>query len=149
MTTLIRNDWYGNTADIITYNDFINRINDKKIPSYEMINDTIRYNFDIDMYITKEKYNEETISLLYDTFYDIIFNELLKYTQIEPNIADADSHTKNYDANNGKYSFRYYVSNMKDTRKHIEMFVIYLIENLEELTKQYDLTEDCIELIKK
>lgn len=142
-TTNIRQDWYGNTFETISFDEFITRVEEGVHPTYEVINDIIRYNFDFDNYCNKEDFDLETANYIEEECEKHIYEFLLEYTGQKPIIAKATSHTNNYDGTRGKYSVRYYVSNMKDHRTNIEKFVKYINS---ELCKRKIVLFDCIEI---
>lgn len=144
MNTKIRNDWNGNDFDIISINDFVKRINDAKLPTYEVINDVLRYNFDVDCYCIKDEFDNE-LALTFETqCYTYIYDALEKYTNVAPIIITATSHSKNYDEKQGKYSVRFYVTNMKDTRENMKSFVKNL--NISISNMPQEVLRDCIEI---
>lgn len=142
-TIRIRNDWNGNTFELVTTSEFINRINNK-IPTYEVIDDILKYNFDVDFYCNKEDY-DDNLALLFETqCYTYIYDALKTYTNIEPIIIKSTSHTNNYDGIQGKYSVRFYVTNMKDTRENMKSFVKNL--NISVNNMPQEVLRDCIEI---
>jgi len=145
MSVNIRNDWNGNSYDTITTAAFVSRI-EKKIPTYEVISDIIRYNFDVDAYCKKEDYDHDTAQWLETKCIEYITDALTKQTNKKPNIAVATSHTNNYDDTRAKYSFRFYVTNMQDNRNNMKSFVENLNKAINKMT--VDNVSDVIEIDK-
>ena len=131
-TTQIRQDCYGNSSECISIADFITRV-EHGVPTYEVINDIIRYNFDFDNYCNKTDFDMETATYIETECQKFIHQSLSEYTKQTPIIVKATSHTNNYDETRAKYSVRYYVTNMKDDRKKVEEFVKYLNKTLYEM----------------
>ena len=75
MSVNVRTDVKGNTFDTISLAEFVSRI-EKKIPTYEVIGDTIRYNFDVDAYCDKKDYDIDTADWLEENCLKIITNAL-------------------------------------------------------------------------
>jgi phage/plasmid-associated DNA primase len=143
MSVNIRNDWNGNSYDTITIAEFVSRI-EKKIHTYEVISDTIRYNFDVDAYCLKEEYDSETAIWLETKCIEYITDALTKQTNKKPNIVVATSHTNNYDETRAKYSLRFYVTNMRDNRESMKSFVVDLNKAINKMT--VDKVSDVIEI---
>jgi len=143
----IRNDTFGNDGDVVTKPALIKRIADGKIPTYEIINEMIRYNFDIDAYCNRTDFDMETATFLETTAMEYITDALKEYSGIEPIIRMATSHTNNYDDTRAKYSVRYYVTNLIDKRQNIKSFVENL--NYQLSIKPDEVIRDCIELPDK
>lgn len=122
----IRTDTFGNDGDYVNKNDLIQRIIQGKIPTYEIINDNIRYNFDIDAYCDKKCFTMDIAAIIEEQAEKYISQALHEYSGIEPIIQYSTSHTDNYDDTRAKYSVRYYVTNLYDTRQNVKSFVQYL-----------------------
>jgi phage/plasmid-associated DNA primase len=123
MEIRIRNDYFGDAFETCNINDLINRLNNGIKPTYEVINDINRYNFDFDYYCKKEDFDLETAEWLENKLENYIFDALHAFTGIEPNIAIATSHTNNYSETEGKYSIRFYITNLMDNKENMKSFV--------------------------
>lgn len=123
MEIRIRNDYFGDAFETYNINDLINRLNNGIKPTYEVINDINRYNFDFDYYCKKEDFDLETAEWLENKLENYIFDALHAFTGIEPNIAIATSHTNNYSETEGKYSIRFYITNLMDNKENMKSFV--------------------------
>jgi len=145
MSVNVRTDVKGNTFDTISLAEFVSRI-EKKIPTYEVIGETIRYNFDVDAYCDKKDYDIDTADWLETKCIEYITDALTKQTNKTPNIAVATSHTDNYDDTRAKYSLRFYVTNMRDNRESMKSFVEKLNNDVNKMT--VDKIGDVIEIDK-
>ena len=123
MEIRIRDDWYGNSYENCNVDDLINRLNNGVEPTYEVINDINRYNFDFDYYCDKTEFDLETAEWLKNKLETYIFDALHAFTGIEPNISIATSHTNNYSETEGKYSIRFYITNLMDNKENMKSFV--------------------------
>lgn len=128
-TTNIRNDWNGNSYETITLTEFANRINNQ-ITTYEVINDVIKFNFDIDFYCQKSDFDIDTANFIETECEKYIYDSLFSFSNIKPNILKANSHTNNYDETRAKYSVRLYVTNIAANKNDIKQFVIDLNQQL-------------------
>lgn len=110
------------TADEVTFAQMIAN----KEPLYEVtINDKKhKYYFDIDLYAesTGTEFDPALATLIEEKGKQYILQGLAEISDVKPNIAVATSHGLN-DEGKEKYSVRYWVSNMIDTKKNIEGFV--------------------------
>jgi phage/plasmid-associated DNA primase len=97
-----------------------------KEPVYEVtMNDKkAKYYFDIDLYAedTGTEFDQGLADTIADKGKQYIIEGLAQISDVKPNIAVATSHGLNADGKE-KYSVRYWVSNMMDTKKNIEGFV--------------------------
>lgn len=97
-----------------------------KEPVYEVVmNDKkVKYYFDIDLYAesTGCEFDQALATLIEEKGKKYILQGLAEISDVKPNIAVATSHGLNADGKE-KYSVRYFVSNMMDTKKNIEGFV--------------------------
>lgn len=115
------------TADEATFVQMIK----KKTPVYEVtMNDKKhKYYFDVDLYVesTLCDFDPAIATLIEEKGKEYIIQALSVISDVKPNIAVATSHGFN-DEGKEKYSVRYWVSNMMDTKKNIEGFVKKLNE---------------------
>jgi len=116
-------------------------------PVYEVVmNDKkAKYYFDIDIYAedTGCDFDAELATVIEEKGKDYITLALTETTGVKPNIAVATSHGMNAEGK-AKYSVRYFVSNMMDTKKNIEAFVIQLNKYV---MKKFDGSENIYEWI--
>lgn len=110
------------TADEATFAQMIAN----KEPLYEVtMNDKkAKYYFDIDLYAedTGYEFDRGTATAIEEKGKQYINEALTEITGIKPNIAIATSHGVNAEGKE-KYSVRYWVSNMMDTKANIKGFV--------------------------
>jgi len=110
-----------------TENDFLQRL-ENKLPTFEVLkhNDfEYKLYFDIDCdTIAKEDFTENLCNLVEEEG-EVIIRTCLQTVldNIEPNISIATSHTNNYKNNKTKISVRYFISNIKATKKLQSKFV--------------------------
>ena len=104
---------------------FVKKIINKE-PVYEVTHNTnqIKYYFDIDLYAesTGTEFDKELATIIEEKGKQYIDEALSQYTGVKPNIAVATSHGLTAD-NKEKYSVRYFISNMIDTKQNIGAFV--------------------------
>jgi hypothetical protein len=115
----------GNNFPTCSPTEFLNRLKTKQ-PTYEVIpseDDKIKLNFDFDYYIEKDYFSLGSINEVQRILKDRIYQALNDLSGIEPKIHIMESHTNNYDEKNGKYSLRFYVSNLIASRNTIKDFV--------------------------
>jgi hypothetical protein len=97
-----------------------------KEPVYEITHNTnqLKPYFDIDLYAESTGYDfdQELATVIEEKGKQYINEALTELTGIKPNIAVATSHGLN-DEGKEKYSVRYWVSNMTDTKQNIKAFV--------------------------
>ena len=131
------------TADDAT---FIKMIESKQ-PVYEVImNDKkVKYYFDVDLYAesTGCDFDQGLATVIENKCKEYITLALSDYTGVKPNIAVATSHGLN-DEGKEKYSVRYWVSNMMDTKANVKAFVEYMNIHIK---KKLDGTESIYEWI--
>ena len=131
------------TADDTT---FIQMIENKQ-PVYEVVmNDKkVKYYFDIDIYAedTGIEFDKSLATVIEDKGKEYITLALTDITGVKPNIAVATSHGLNAEGKE-KYSVRYFVSNMMDTKENIHAFVV---EMNKVIKKKLDGTESIYEWI--
>ena len=107
---------------------FINRLQQKK-PTFEVTkneNELQKFYADFDYKLNKEDYNESIIQIVEEKCEKYIKEALQNYLNVEPNIAIATSHSKDYNETQSKYSVRLFVSNIKSTKSSIKSFIIDL-----------------------
>jgi hypothetical protein len=131
------------TADDATFIQMI----ESKQPVYEVVmNDKkAKYYFDIDIYAedTGIEFDESLATTIEDKGKEYITLALTDITGVKPNIAVATSHGLNAEGKE-KYSVRYFVSNMMDTKENIHAFVV---EMNKVIKKKLDGTESIYEYI--
>ena len=105
-------------------NELIERIKNKT-PTFEVITNDIKPKlyFDIDHKIEKEEYDESVANIIEEKGLKYLEESLYGATNVKPNISIATSHSKTYTETHGKYSIRYFVSNIKSNKKSIQQFV--------------------------
>jgi len=105
-------------------NEIINRLNNK-LPTYEVVTNDIKPKlyFDIDIKVNSDDYADEIAEIIEQKGLKYLTDNLKDIAK--PNIAIAVSHSKFYDTTKGlgKYSVRYFVSNIKANKKTITSFV--------------------------
>ena len=142
MTDLIRyvpDDYRfkGNNFPTCSYSEFLLRLKDKK-PTYEVLpanDEKIKLNFDFDYKIEKEDFNIEVANEVKIILKNRINEALINLTTIKPNFHIMEAHTDNYDENNGKYSLRFFISNLIASRKKIKEFAIDMNKYFNEAEK--------------
>ena len=118
----------GNNFPTITEEELITRLNNK-YPTFEVtgLDDSItKMYFDIDYKLQNQPYDEDINQYLKstgETYINKCINELFN---IEPNIAIATSSCDN------KYSWRYFVSNIKMKKNEMKQFIIKLNKFIEQ-----------------
>lgn len=117
-----RTNWNGNTGETISKEQMIARLINK-LPTYEIIGETLKYNFDVDLYCDKNSFDIQVATIIKNKCIQYITDGLTQISDIAPNFAISSSHTNNYDETIGKYSFHFYVSNMMDKRTNMLEFV--------------------------
>jgi len=108
--------------------NFINRL-EQKLPTFEITkneNELQKFYVDFDYKLNKEEYDESIIEIVEQKCKKYIYESLQSFLKIEPNIAMATSHSKNYNETQSKYSVRLFVSNVKAKKSSIKNFVITL-----------------------
>lgn len=107
--------------------EFVSRLQ-KKLPTYEVVtNDTkVKYYFDFDYYINPSEFNLEVADIVNSILKKRIYEALYAVTKIAPKIHILQSHSKNIGDGRGKYSLRYYISNMIATKQNVKAFAIDL-----------------------
>jgi hypothetical protein len=105
-------------------NALLDRIKNK-LTTFEVITNNItpKLYFDIDYKVSINEYDETLEEIIENKGEEYLRNSLKTIFDVEPSIAIATSHSKNYNSKYGKYSVRYYVSNMLGNKKDIEEFV--------------------------
>ena len=112
--------------------EFIDIIKNQKTIFEVTSNTFTKLYFDIDCQVPMDEYTEQTAIMIENKGKEYLFNALHKDTGIEPNIAMATSHAKEYEKSKedgswiSKYSVRYFVSNMKATKSSLLNFVKYI-----------------------
>lgn len=123
-------EFIGNDFPSTDAETFVKNIK-KKEQLYEVtINDKkMKYYFDLDLYVqsTGIEFSNDLATIIEDKGKAYITNALLAYTGVNPNIAVATSHGVNNEGKE-KYSVRYWVSNMFDTKANIKAFALKLNE---------------------
>lgn len=107
--------------------EFVSRLQ-KKLPTYEVItNDTkVKYYFDFDYYIDPSEFNLEVADAINNILKKRIYDALYAVAKIAPKIHILQSHSKNIGDGRGKYSLRYYISNMIATKQNVKAFALDL-----------------------
>lgn len=131
------------TADDATFAKMI--ANGKPLYEVVMNDKKAKYYFDIDIYAEETgcDFDAELATVIEEKGKDYITLALTETTGVKPNIAVATSHGMNAEGK-AKYSVRYFVSNMMDTKKNIEAFVIQLNKYV---MKKFDGSENIYEWI--
>ena len=111
----VRADYFGDSFQTISPADCIKRIQ-KNTPTYEVISEDVpvKLYFDFDGTVPKEDYSEDAACEIENRLTTNIEKNLKAlYPDIIPNMAIMTCHTENYEAENSKYSIRYFISNIK------------------------------------
>lgn len=110
--------------------EFLTRLQNK-MPTYEVIptnDENIKVNLDFDYYINQDEFNLEVANEVKTILKDRINNALKSLTNITPNFHILTSHSNNVVKNDGsisgKYSIRFFVSNIITSRTMIKSFVM-------------------------
>lgn len=127
----------GNNFPTMTSTEFLTRLQNK-LPTYEVMpknDEKIKMFFDFDYgSIKKEDFNLDVAQEINRILKDRITKSLFSLTEIQPTFHIMESHTNNYDENHGKYSFRYFISNIIASRHTIKNFTI-------DMNKYFDTAE--------
>jgi phage/plasmid-associated DNA primase len=130
--------WPRNTPFItISADDMVNRI-ENKLPCYEVtgLDDAVtRLYFDIDYHISDNSYDKDTDFFIKDVGIKIVKEFITNNFNIDPLIAVA---TSSYIK---KYSWRYFVSNVKMKKNELKYFVHKMNEYVEQTSDIYDVIE--------
>jgi len=128
-------EFSGSNFPTCSQDEFISRLQ-KKLPTYEVItNDTkVKYYFDFDYYIDPSEFNLEVADAINNILKKRIYDALYAVAKIAPKIHILQSHSKNIGDGRGKYSLRYYISNMIATKQTVKAFAL-------DLNKYFDKNE--------
>lgn len=128
-------EFSGSDFPTCSQDEFVSRLQ-KKLPTYEVImNDTkVKYYFDFDYYIKPSEFNLEVADAVNNILKKRIYDALYAVTNVAPKIHILQSHSKNIGDGRGKYSLRYYISNMIATKQTVKAFAL-------DLNKYFDKNE--------
>lgn len=117
----------GNNFPTCSQDEFVTRLY-KKEPLYEVIinNSKVKYYFDFDYYIPSDDFDLEVANKVNSILKQRIYDSLNEVTNIIPKFHILQSHSKNIGKNRGKYSLRYYISNMIGLKQNVKDFAIDL-----------------------
>jgi len=127
-------EFKGNNYPTCSPSDFLTRL-ENKMPTYEVLpNDDkhIKFNLDFDYYVAKEEFNIATANDIQRLLKDRINNTLTAVAKVTPTIHILSSHSNNAlkadGSYTGKYSIRFFISNIIASRDSIKDFVIDMNE---------------------
>ena len=125
----------GNNFPTCSQNEFITRLQ-QKLPTYEVVtNDTkVKYYFDFDYYISPSDFDLEVVNKVNSILTQRISDSLNQVTDVLPNIHILTSHSQDIGNGRGKYSLRYYISNMIGIKQNVKDFAV-------DLNKYFDKNE--------
>jgi len=106
--------------------EFLSKL-ENHLPVYEVITDNTKskYYFDFDYYVTNPKdFSLDVANEINRVLITRLTEALNSISDIKPNIHVLQSHKENIGDGRGKYSLRYYISNMISTRQCIKDFAI-------------------------
>lgn len=125
----------GNNFPTCSQEEFIARLQNK-LPTYEVVtNDTkVKYYFDFDYYIAGSDFDLEVANHVNSILKQRITESLNEVTDVSPKIHILQAHSNNIGDGRGKYSLRYYISNMIGLKQNVKDFAI-------DLNKYFDKNE--------
>jgi phage/plasmid-associated DNA primase len=125
----------GNNFPTCSQEEFLTRLQNK-LPTYEVVtNDTkVKYYFDFDYYIASSEFDLEVANHVNSILKKRITDSLTKVTDVSPKIHILQAHSNNIGDGRGKYSLRYYISNMIALKQNVKDFAI-------DLNKYFDKNE--------
>jgi hypothetical protein len=117
----------GKDFHTCSQDEFVSRLQ-KKQPTYEVItNDSkVKYYFDFDYYISSSEFDLEVANAVNTILKKRITDSLNAATGCIPKIHILQSHSQNIGDGRGKYSLRYYISNMIGLKQNVKDFAIDL-----------------------
>jgi len=117
----------GNNFPTCSQEQFIERLQ-TKLPTYEVVpnNVKVKYYFDFDYYIDPSEFNLEVADAINNILKKLIYDALYAVAQVAPKIHILQSHSKNIGDDRGKYSLRYYISNMIAVKQNVKAFAVDL-----------------------
>jgi hypothetical protein len=117
----------GNNFPTCSQEEFITRLQ-QKLPTYEVVtnNTKVKYYFDFDYYVDPDDFHLDVATIINNILKSRITDALKAVAKVTPNIHILQSHSKNIGDGRGKYSLRYYISNMIATKQNIKDFAIDL-----------------------
>jgi putative DNA primase/helicase len=120
-------EFKGNKFPTCSQEEFISRLQNK-LPTYEVItNDCkVKYYFDFDHYIPPSEFNLEVAEAINNIFKKTLTESLNAVAGFAPKIHIMQSHSKNIGDGRGKYSLRYYISNMIAVKQNVKDFALDL-----------------------
>lgn len=117
----------GNNFPTCSQDEFIARLQNK-LPTYEVVinNTKVKYYFDFDYYIASSEYDLEVAHHVNSILKKRISDSLNEVTHASPKIHILQAHSQNIGDGRGKYSLRYYISNMIGLKQNVKDFAIDL-----------------------
>ena len=115
----------GNNFPTCSHADFLCKL-ENHLPVYEVITDNTKakYYFDFDYYVEPKEFSLDVANEINRILTTRLIDALNSVSDIEPNIHVLQAHKENIGDGRGKYSIRYYISNMISTKQCIKDFAI-------------------------